>query len=143
MPVVVRPFTLLLLRAETSLREPAGPGCSAGPAYDRSIRLEALAALAAVEPRALFATELFARLQARGAGASAVADALQALERAGAVQVTRPAPPDPHLAAFDLRMVALVPPELPPAEGAVAAVRAADVLWGRWLREFLASHRCQ
>ena len=50
---------------------------------------------------------------------------------------TEPAP-DPHLEHFDLRVAALVP------DGdRGAAIEAAREVWGSWVRQFLANHRCQ
>jgi hypothetical protein len=51
--------------------------------------------------------------------------------------LTEPAP-DPHLEQFDLRVAALVP------DGdRGAALEAARDVWGSWVRQFLANHRCQ
>ncbi len=107
------------------------------------VRRSVVAILAANEPPALFAAELSSCVLPTDSGADEVEEALRRLARDGAVLVTTPPVPDPHLAAFDLRIVALVPPELPPEEGLAAATTATSVVWGRWLREFLASHRCQ
>lgn len=110
---------------------------------DAPLTVSVLTTLAAQEPPALFATELRRRLQASGADPAGLEDALRQLDRDGSVLVTTPPAPDPHLAALDLRIVALVPRDLPPSDAMLAATRATDVVWGRWLREFLASHRCQ
>ena len=102
-----------------------------------------LAGLAANDPPALFVTELQSRLRSNAADSVPLEDALRRLEQDGAVLVTSPPVPDPHLAGFDLRIVALVPRDLSPADATLAASRATEMVWGRWLREFLASHRCQ
>lgn len=46
---------------------------------------------------------------------------------------------DPHLAEVDLRVAALVQGG---AEGYAAALHEIDLVWNKWLGEFLANHRC-
>ena len=110
---------------------------------DAALRQSILKTLAAVEPPALFATELRARLGPDDGQESGMDRAVEVLAEGGSVLLTTPSIPDPHLAAFDLRIVALIPPDLPPADASPAAMASTDVVWGRWLREFQASHRCQ
>jgi hypothetical protein len=97
-----------------------------------SVRQQVLELLEAARPQALLLSEVEARLQ------TPLGDVLPDLERAGAVLVTTPAPPDPHLAALDLRIVARTRHDDPQA-----ALAATQAVWGRYLREFLASHHCQ
>lgn len=92
-------------------------------------------ALAACTPRALFLTELVARIP--GATVAGVAEALVGLGP-GRVLVVDHASPDRHLEA-DLRVLALVN-QTP--EGDAQARRAADEVWTAWLRDILVHHRC-
>jgi hypothetical protein len=47
--------------------------------------------------------------------------------------------PDVHLVGTDLRVVAWLPGE----DDESAALDATEAHWNSWLREFLATHRCQ
>jgi hypothetical protein len=61
----------------------------------------------------------------------------QLVESDRVLVLTEPAP-DPHLEQFDLRVVAIIP------EGdRGVALEAARAVWGGWVRQFLANHRCQ
>jgi len=85
-------------------------------------------------PPALFFSELAAKLP----GGSALEPTVKELEAQHAVLVSSFPAPDPHLDGLDLRIVALVPPA-----GDVSALEASASLWADWLRQFLATHRCQ
>ncbi len=99
-----------------------------------------LKVLSRAEPPALFATDLAVRVQDVGDGFTAT---LGSLASQGSVLVTQPPLPDPHLASLDLRIVALVPSDGSSDAATEAALRATQTVWDRWLREFLAGHRCQ
>lgn len=90
--------------------------------------------------RALSATELFARVRGRGVDAAAAAGGLAELEAAGRVAVLDHPPPDVHLRGIDLRGVCAVAGPSP--EDHDRARRAVEEHWQRFLREFLATHRC-
>jgi len=64
--------------------------------------------------------------------------ALKAMCEAGLVWILSEPAPDPHLEHFDLRVVALI------EDGDQSfAQAAAREIWGGWVRQFLANHRCQ
>jgi len=93
---------------------------------------DVLRTLSQQQPPALFVSELAARIS------SPLEPALAELEAARAVLVLAHEAPDRHLEGLDLRVVAAAP------EGDEArAVEAAEAVWSRWLREFLATHRCE
>jgi len=92
-----------------------------------------LGALQRSHPPALFVSELAAKVRS-----PELEPALAELEAAHSVLVSRFPAPDPHLEGLDLRIVALVPDS-----GDSAAVEASTTLWSDWLRQFLATHRCQ
>ncbi|MBV8086216.1 MAG: hypothetical protein JO247_15525 [Chloroflexi bacterium] len=93
---------------------------------------EVLAALGRQQPPALFYSELAARVPDADLDA-----AVSKLEQLGAVLVLPHDAPDQHLEGIDLRVVASA------LDGELTALRAAEAAWGAWLRQFLATHRCQ
>lgn len=96
---------------------------------------EVVATLARQRPAALFYTELVARLD----GVEQLERAVAALEERHAVLVLSHEAPDVHLDGLDLRVVALVSRN----DGERSAVEAAEAVWAGWLRQFLATHRCE
>lgn len=92
-----------------------------------------LAALSRSRPPALFVTELAAKVPS-----PELEPALAEMEADNAVLVSQYPPPDRHLEGLDLRIVALLP-----EAGESSAVEATTTLWADWLRQFLATHRCQ
>ena len=99
-----------------------------------------LAALEESPHRALFVTELAVLLEQHetqcdphGIGLDEV---IRDLRRRGLVLLIDHAPPDPHLAGCDLRIVA------GSAAPGDAAERNAGALWNEWLAGFASSHRC-
>jgi hypothetical protein len=97
------------------------------------VREQLLSVLGRSHPPALFVSELAAKVPS-----PELEPALAELEAAHSVVVSRYPAPDPHLEGLDLRIVALVP-----EAGDSAAVEASSTLWAGWLRQFLATHRCQ
>lgn len=86
------------------------------------------------EPAAAFVTEIQASV-----GSPDIVDAtLRSLSEAELVLLTTEPAPDPHLEHFDLRVAAII------TDGdRGAALEAAREVWGGWVRQFLANHRCQ
>jgi len=83
--------------------------------------------------RAAFVTEVRAGVQT-----SDLENSLRQLVDSERVLVLTEPAPDPHLEHFDLRVAALVP------DGdRGAALESAREVWGSWVRQFLANHRCQ
>jgi hypothetical protein len=115
---------------------------------DSEIRQNVLACLRKRERRALFVTELTAALRkAHGTSASAMEQALAALEADWTVVIRDHYCADPHLEGADLRVVALV--ESSVGEGAqggeeaqMQAIREIEATWHEWLAEYMANHRC-
>lgn len=99
-----------------------------------------LAELQRAGGRALPATALLARVRSTGVDAAAAARDLAELEAAGRVVVLDHPPPDVHLRGMDLRGVCAVDGSSPEAHA--RARRAVEEHWQRFLREFIASHRC-
>jgi hypothetical protein len=85
-------------------------------------------------PAAAFVTEIQASV-----GSPDIVDAsLRSLSEAELVLLMTESAPDPHLEHFDLRVAAMI------ADGdRDAALGAAREVWGDWVRQFLAHHRCQ
>ena len=83
------------------------------------------------ETSPLFLTQIAART---GWRVDELADDLA--DEPARVLVVHHVPPDPHL-DIDLRIAAVV------SDGDLrGAATAADVLWRRWLQDFLQAHRC-
>ena len=91
--------------------------------------------------KARFATELLAGLRRSNIGKAEMDQALGELEAEGAVVLRNHFCADPHLAEVDLRVVALLQPELGD-QAHLAALRKIDMAWNKWLGEYLANHRC-
>lgn len=119
---------------------------SAGPAPARLGRGDLAASvvevLAGRAAGACFVAELRTALAGEYAREEALEDALNALVVDGAVFLQHNYCPDPHFSGDDLRVVALIDRAQAHRGGEEAAVAAAQRLWQRWLRTFLASHRC-
>jgi hypothetical protein len=96
----------------------------------------AIDVLRAAPGHALMATELHARLTARGERDAGLAE----LERDGRVVVVEHPPPDVHLTNLDLRTVALV--TAPGPDATERARVAAEARWAAFLCAYLATHRC-
>ncbi|MEV7389176.1 hypothetical protein [Streptomyces sp. NPDC091215] len=99
----------------------------------QDVRRKILDVLSGQSARALFLTELDARLTE--IGSEEVARAVVEMENDQVLVVDRPSP-DPHLVA-DLRIVALIDPA-----DRDAAQRSAESVWSRWVRDVLSHHRC-
>jgi hypothetical protein len=86
---------------------------------------------------ACFVSSLLSTTRSRGLDNLEAEAALASLARRGRVLVQDNYCADPHLAGVDLRVVAAV-------EGDGEAVAAERLVrtWNRWLRDFLANHRC-
>ena len=91
--------------------------------------------------KALFATEVLARLRRFSFVKDEMDQALAELEAEGAVVVRDHFCADPHLAQVDLRVVALVD-TTSGDEAPAAALHEIDLVWNKWLGEFLSNHRC-
>lgn len=87
--------------------------------------------------RACFVDELRAAV---GVTDDQIEMALRGLVESGAAVVQPHFCADPHFIDDDLRVVALVPPDVD--DGERRAVTAGERLWQRWTADFLASHRC-
>lgn len=87
--------------------------------------------------RALFLSELLARLSSFDR--VAVEQAVAAMDRDRILVVSRSSP-DPHFQG-DLRIVTLREAS-GPGDADAAAERAAEFVWSTWLRDVLAHHRC-
>ena len=97
------------------------------------VQEQVLTALGGSHPPALFIGELAVKVRS-----SELEPALAELEASKSVLVSSYPPPDPHLEGLDLRIVALLP------QGSESsALEASATVWADWLRQFLASHRCQ
>lgn len=116
----------------------AGHGTTSDPPAEGAEAI--LAVLRRADGRALSATELFARLRNVGLDTARAARGLADLEAAGRVVVLDHAPPDVHLRGMDLRGVCAV--DEPSPEARDRAHRAVEEHWQRFLRDFLAAHRC-
>jgi hypothetical protein len=85
------------------------------------------------ETGAAFVTEIQA-----GVGSTDLDAPLRRLAQSAQIVVLSEPAPDPHLEHFDLRVAALI------SDGdRAAALQAARDVWGGWVRQFLANHRCQ
>jgi hypothetical protein len=107
---------------------------SSGPSEEAIV-----AALRGTHGSALLATELATRLRASGQDGDLDAS-LAELEEEGVVVVLSHPPPDVHLEGTDLRTVGVVLNSAP--DGRELARHAAEECWGRFLRDFLGTHRC-
>jgi hypothetical protein len=95
---------------------------------------QVLDALSRREPKAAFVTEIQAALRPSGE----LEESLRQLADAELLILLAEPAPDPHLAHFDLRVAALI------LDGdRAAALDAAREVWGGWVRQFLANHRCR
>lgn len=109
---------------------------------DREIRKNVLEVLRQRERRALFVTELSTALRkANGVSASAIEDAISALEADWTVLIRDHYCADPHVVGTDLRIVALVEPR-EGDDGQMRAIREVEATWHLWLAEYMANHRC-
>jgi len=84
--------------------------------------------------------ELGAAAAGHGVATGEVEAALGYLAGAGRIAVADHPAPDPHLAGLDLRIAAVI--EGTAAADAEGARRRMEERWRRFVREFLASHRC-
>ncbi len=91
--------------------------------------------------KARFVTEVLARLRRYGIAKAEMDRALGELEAQGEVVLRDHFCADPHLAGVDLRIVAMLEPALGDQSHA-AALREIDLVWHKWLGEYLANHRC-
>lgn len=95
---------------------------------------------------AFLVLELAAQLRARGV-AEGLSDeevraALATLREQGAVCMSHYHWADPHLPLSGFEIVSAVDPSLPEQQAQDAAYARIEAAWSRWLRAFLASHRC-
>jgi len=90
------------------------------------------------QPPAAFVAEVAAALRPTPP-AIHVDQTVEQLAASGQVLVVPHAPPDIHLEATDLRVIAPIP--VPGGESAARA--AAEAHWSAWLRQFLANHHCE
>jgi hypothetical protein len=91
--------------------------------------------------KARFVTELYAAMRRLRLDTAETDRALTELEREGRVMVRDHFCADPHLAAVDLRIVALVQ-STDGADAQLSAIQLVDTAWNKWLSEYLANHRC-
>ena len=91
--------------------------------------------------KARFITEVTASLRRFDIGKDKLEQALSDLQSEGVVVVRDNFCADPHLANVDLRVAALVD-ECEGANAQVAALKEIDLVWNKWLGEYLANHRC-
>jgi hypothetical protein len=91
--------------------------------------------------KARFVTELAAAVARSGVSQEILESGLAALAAAGVIMVRDHFCADPHLAAVDLRIAAVVRLESD-TDAQMKAIRAIDEAWDKWLAEYLANHRC-
>lgn len=98
-----------------------------------ALQEQIVSTLRASHPPALFLSELSTKVRS-----PELEPALAELAAERSVLISSYGAPDPHLEGLDLRVVALVP-----GSDEVSAVEASATVWADWLRQFLATHRCQ
>jgi len=91
--------------------------------------------------KARFMTEVAVSLRRFNIDKEEMEQALSELQAEGAVIVRDNFCADPHLANVDLRVAALVD-ETVGADAQMAALREIDLVWNKWLGDYLANHRC-
>ena len=91
--------------------------------------------------KARFTTELAATLERTSVGKEEMEQALADLQTEGIVMIRDNFCADPHLAGFDLRVVALIE-SIDGTDPQLSAIRVIDDAWNKWLGEYLANHRC-
>jgi hypothetical protein len=100
--------------------------------------VERVAAWLASRPsEAFFLSEVEVALGREGLDGQAVAAAVERLEAEGRAAVARYTWDDPHLPGAGFLLVTHRQGPLDPG-----CAQRLDAAWGRWLRDFLASHRC-
>jgi hypothetical protein len=104
-------------------------------------RKTVLQLLAGPSKKARFVTELRALTQAANVDPQELERALIQLEAEGLVIIRDHFCADPHLAAVDLRIAALVAANAG-ADPQMSAIREIDRAWDKWLADYLANHRC-
>ena len=90
------------------------------------------------QPPAAFVAELAAALRPTPPPMQ-IDQTIEELGASGRLLVVPHAPPDLHLEATDLRVIA----PIPEPGGEIAAREAAEAHWSAWLRQFLANHHCE
>jgi hypothetical protein len=108
---------------------------------DAKVRAAILRTLESRGKKARFVTELSAALAHSAVSAELLERVLAELAAEGVLMVRDHFCADPHLAGVDLRIAALVPDNAGP-DNQIAAIRAIDAAWDKWLGEYLANHRC-
>jgi hypothetical protein len=91
--------------------------------------------------KARFVTELSAAVARSAVSQERLESVLAELSGAGLIMVRDHFCADPHLAAVDLRIAAVVRLESD-TDAQMKAIRAIDEAWDKWLAEYLANHRC-
>jgi len=100
-----------------------------------------LSVLRSRSKKARFMTEVAASLRRSNIGKDEMEQALTELQAEGAVIVRDHFCADPHLAGVDLRVaVSLDDAKGPDAQ--MAALHEIDLVWNKWLGDYLANHRC-
>ena len=100
-----------------------------------------VAALRGRNERALFVPELRASLKVMPENEAGFERALSELEAAGTVLVRLHICSDPHLDGADLRVAALLDGR-GSGDAEAGAIEAIELVWERWIGEYLATHRC-
>jgi hypothetical protein len=106
-----------------------------------SVKALVLRTLEGKVQKARFVTELAATLARSGIAQDTLEAVLGDLADTGIVIVRDHFCADPHLSGVDLRIAAVVRPDVGAAPE-LDAIRRIDEAWNRWLAEYLANHRC-
>lgn len=100
-----------------------------------------IAALGARGKKARFLTEVAASVGRANIGKEELERVISDLAAQDAILVRDHFCADPHLAEVDLRVAALIDAGAG-GDGYAAALHEIDLVWNKWLGEFLANHRC-
>jgi len=104
-------------------------------------RAAVLSALRHRSKKARFMTEVAAFLRRSNIDKDEMEQALAELQAEGAVIVRDHFCADPHLAGVDLR-VAVSLDDTKGTDAQMAALHEIDLVWDKWLSDYLANHRC-
>ncbi len=91
---------------------------------------------------AFFVAELAAALRSTGASETQVTAAVADLHGRNLVCVQHVLWSDPHLPVDGFQIVSALADGLPRHQAEEEAISRIESTWNRWLRSFLASHRC-
>ena len=106
------------------------------------IETAALAFLSQHAAEAYFVSELTVGVRATGASEADLLAAVENLRDREAVCMQTYHWSDPHLPLDGFQIVSVVDAALPARQGQDEAFGRIEAHWSRWLRQFLATHRC-